>query len=70
MIGTIKSFDNENRSGVISCESTGEEIQFSYPSIASANYKMFHPGQKVTFFVEQGSQDKNQHVATKVTAIE
>lgn len=70
MIGVIKSFDADKYSGTITCSSTGEEIRFSLPSIASQHYKQLRVGQRVTFFVEQGSQDQNEHVATKVTAVE
>lgn len=70
MIGTVKSFDQNNFSGVISCENTGEEVPFSLPTIASQHYKEMRPGQKVNFYIEQGSQTQDKHTATKVTVIE
>jgi Cold shock proteins len=70
MIGTVKSFDQNNFSGVIACAQTGEEIPFSLPAIASQHYKTLHPGQKVNFYVEQGAQTAGCRAATKVTAIE
>lgn len=70
MIGIIKSFDQNNFSGVITCSSTGEDVSFSLPSIASAHYKQLYEGQRVQFYIEQGSQNESHHIATKVTAVD
>lgn len=69
MVGTVKSIDPGNQSGVIFCEATGEDVAFHFSSVASQNYKMLHQGQKVQFYIEQGSQATDRRVATKVTAV-
>lgn len=70
MVGVIKSFDQNNFSGVIACSSIGEDVSFSLPSIASQHYKQLHVGQRVQFYIEQGSQNDSHLVATKVTAVD
>lgn len=70
MIGKIKSIDMNNGSGVITSSQTGKDIPFSFPAVASNNYKLLHQGQKVQFYVQQGSQSNENMVATKVTAVD
>lgn len=70
MIGTVKSFDSDKFTGVIDCPATGEQLSFSFPSIATEHYKKLFPGQKVRFLIKQGSQNSSSKTATNVTPLD
>lgn len=70
MTGIVKSVDETNNSGIITCSATGDEVTFYFSAIGSTRHRLLHAGQKVSFYVKSGSQDDGKLYATNVTAIE
>lgn len=68
MLGTVKSYNPATFSGTIACESTGEVVSFTGSALMNKEAGL-QCGQKVSFYVEQGSQGKKQPVATRVTPV-